>query len=133
MARNQSFRSSEDQPFSGCTNWRSDLLSFCSVSQIVFQGQKFVTFSRSGAHSFKHSQKVMGGVLIFISILFGCPDISYTAQVTPTHFNVVHDNTPFLSGTRTHVFRSSSCQPLDHHCLDRTACFHSKFDSALEF
>ena len=78
-----SLSKSEDQPFSGCTNWRSDSFSaFFLSSHFLILSSRSNVLHLPRIHLFAISQKVMGGPLIFISILFGCPDIfhSYALQ-----------------------------------------------------
>ena len=71
MHKLKSFQKFWDQPFSSYTIWRSDFFSVLSLSlHSSCQGQRF--FSLITCMSvFGDDQKVIGGLLIFTSILFG--------------------------------------------------------------
>ena len=104
-----SLSSSEVQPFSGCSNWRSNslslsLLSFC----LLILSWRSKVFHLPRAHLLNISQWEAS----WSSCQFS---LEVRTSNTPTHFNVVHDTTPFLIGTQTHVSRysnSSICSTL---------------------
>ena len=68
---------------------------------LLISSVKVKSLYLSCAHSLvtlNTSQKVVGGPLIFVSFI-----LRYAVNRTPTHFHVVPDITPFLTGTRTHA------------------------------
>ncbi len=102
--------SSEDQPFSGCTHWRSDFLSaFYLSSRFLFPSSRSEVLDLPRVRLFNISQKIMGGRLIVISILLGCPNIF---QCHALLCGPDWDSNPRFR------FIDPRFQPLDHHDLD---------------
>ena len=99
-----SSQSSDDQPFSCCTNWASDSLSL-SLSLSAF----FLSHSHSlvkvkspppATCTSCHDQPKGDGRQSWSSSQFS---LDVQTSSTSTHFNVVYDTTLFLIRTRTHA------------------------------